>query len=145
VIFYAFYRWTLKTGKRVSSSTNRWQSHMDFNGRVVGVLAGCTELFIFPVFLVRISVKFRKVPRENETDAKRGWLVILSYSTSFNLSGFFYLCWVAFYQRKNTALLCCVLLYSGATATSGPRVPHSRGSFIIHNDAPKSGGQLLDE
>lgn len=65
---------------------------MEFNGSVVGELVGCTELFIFPVSLLRISVKFRKVPRENETDAKQ-WmcypvLFTLSCSSLFNMSVF---------------------------------------------------------
>jgi len=40
----------------------------------------------------------------------------------------------------NTALLCCVLVYTGPSAISWPAPPHSQGYYITHNDAPKSVG-----
>ena len=79
----AFYPTTLKTGKHVFTTINRWQTHMhwlgQFNqdvidGRVLVVLGGCTNLFVLHAPRIRISVKFRKVPRKNETDAQRGWI-----------------------------------------------------------------------
>jgi hypothetical protein len=45
---------------------------MVFKYRVVGEFVSCTLLFILPVSPVKISVKFRKVPREKETDEKHG-------------------------------------------------------------------------
>lgn len=91
---------------------------------VPSVRSGCTYLFTFPVSRIRISVKFRKVPRENETDAK-AWLdkkyrtaglfilLLLSHPNPcyvIKVLGFSNLCCVAFVRELILRYMFCLVL-----------------------------------
>ena len=97
----------METSKRVFTNTNRWQSHMHWlQQRVLSAHVDWSYLFAFPVTRIRISVKFRKVPRENETVmekiSKACRIPILLYL--IQIFYFSNLCCVAFYQKMNTTL-----------------------------------------